>query len=182
MRTRHALGVMAAALAALLGGCQDAAGPDPAPQATVQAASAQAAVRHPIKVYVEGESTIVGWCDEPAGVALVLVTGVGTMTHLGWFETEQTACNSLVTGAITDGEAVAVAANGDETHMTWSGRVVPGVEPQTLELTYLIDGGTGRFVDAEGMIEFVVVYSSQTDWTAHGSGWISYEASDRSDR
>jgi hypothetical protein len=112
----------------------------------------------------------------------VLVTGFGTMTHVGRFESEQTACVSLVTGSITDGEAVSMAANGDEVHMTWSGRVVPGVEPQTLELTYLIDGGTGRFVHAEGMIDFVVVYTSETDWVASGSGWLSYEASDRSDR
>jgi hypothetical protein len=190
MRIRWSVGVSAVALVAFLGGCEEVSGPDPVPEVTVAAMSAaraaeapaQAAVRHPVEVSVEGESRVIGWCDESAGVALVLVTGVGTMTHVGRFETEQTACNSLVTGEITDGEAVSMAANGDETHMTWSGRVVPGVEPQTLELTYLFDGGTGRFVHARGRIDFVVVYTSETDWVASGTGWISYEASDRSDR
>ena len=191
MSVRATYGVAAIALAAFLAGCENAAGPDPSGDGAVGAAVAaarapgatgQTAVEHAVNVFVEGESRVIGWCDEPAGVALVLVTGVGTMTHVGRFETEQTACNSLVTGAITDGEAISVAANGDETHMTWSGRVVPGIEPQTLELTYLFDGGTGRFVQAEGMIDFVVVYTSETTWTAHGSGWLSYEASDRAKR
>lgn len=191
MSARTTCGVTAIALAACLWGCENVAGPDPGGDGAAGAVVAavrgpeafrQAAIRHPVEVSVEGESRIIGWCDEAAGSVLVLVTGVGTMTHVGRFETEQTACNSLVTGSITDGEAVSVAANGDETHMTWSGRVVPGVEPLTLELNYLFDGGTGRFVHAEGAIDFVVVYTSETKWTAHGSGWLSYEASDRSDR
>jgi len=191
MSVRVTCGAMALALAACLGGCDSVAGPDPAGDVAAIAATAadrdpgatrQAAIRHSLELFVEGESRIIGWCDEPAGVALVLVTGAGTMPHLGRFRTEQTACNSLVTGMITDGEATLFAASGDELHMTWSGRVVPGVEPQTLELTYLTYGGTGRFLHAEGETDFVVVYSSETDWTAHGSGWLSYEASDRADR
>ncbi len=180
-------GIVAIALAAGLGACEDATGPgtDPGPadEAAAVAGAPEAArqmtIPHPVEVFVRGESRVIGWCDESAGSALVLVTGVGTMPHVGRFETEQTACNSLVTGLITDGEAVLSATNGDELHMTWSGRVVPGVAPQTLELTYLTYGGTGRFAHAEGVVDFVVVYSSETDWTANGSGWLSYDASDR---
>jgi len=191
MSARATYAVTTIALAACLGGCENVAGPESAGDgvqgaavAAVQApqASRMAAIQHPVQLFVEGESQVIGWCDEAAGVVRVLVTGVGTMPHMGRFWTEQTGCTSLVTGMITDGEAVLFAANGDELYMTWSGHVVPGVEPQTLDLTYVTCGGTGRFLRAEGETQFLVVYSSESDWTAHGSGWLSYEASDRADR
>ncbi len=189
MNTVRSISVISVALAWLIGACDSATGPDPVPAEADGVAAArsldpvpQAAIQHSVELFVEGQSFIIGWCDESAGLARVLVSGVGRMPHIGRFRTEQTACNSLVTGQITAGEAILFAANGDQLHMTWSGRVVPGVVPQTLELTYVTYGGTGRFISAQGETDFLVVYSSKTDWTAHGSGWLSYEASDGAHR
>lgn len=129
-----------------------------------------------------GESEIVGWCDEPAGVVRVLVIGSGRITHGGRFETTQTNCLELATGMITEGQGVLITANRDEMFVTYEGRVLPGVEPQTMELTYSVNGGSGRFTSAEGELDLVVVYSSASEWESWGEGWIRYEASDRASR
>jgi hypothetical protein len=114
-----------------------------------------------------------------AGVLLVSVPGTGVASHIGRFEIDQTNCLNGTTGAVTNGVATLVAANGDEVHMTYDGQTV-ALAPQTLDLDYVITGGTGRFASAEGALDMRVILTSPTTWTSTGSGWIQYAASDRS--
>jgi len=182
---------LTAVLAAGLGGCESATGPEPsgsAPEGTTAVATYSREARsghpvaHAVRLTFEGQSPGVGWCDETAGLPLVLVTAIGTMSHIGRWETEQTNCLDPATGALTDGQAVTSAANGDEIHMTYEGRVLPGVEPQTLELTYDVYGGTGRFARADGEFFVTVIYTGPDTFVGDGTGWLTYTASDRSDR
>lgn len=129
----------------------------------------------------EGELVPLGWCDEAAGLAYSGVPGVGTMTHVGRFEIQQAGCFNIETGAVTDGQGILTAANGDQIHLEYAGSVVD-LSPPTYELHYVTTGGTGRFERAEGESDFVVVYTSETTWIAEGGGWIRYAASDRADR
>lgn len=129
----------------------------------------------------QGDSHILGWCDQAGGVVLAGAPGTGIFTHLGRFEIQQRNCMNLATGVVTAGEATMTAANGDEIHLTYEGRVLPGIEPQTLELFYVGSGGTGRFAHAEGEMTVIVTYTSPTTWVSTGEGWLSYTASDRSE-
>lgn len=104
------------------------------------------------------------------------------MLHIGRFGCRKKNGSEPATGRLSEGEAVVTAANGDEIYLTYAGRVLPGVQPQTLELTYLAVGGTGRFARAEGEIVISVVYSSPTAFVGHGEGSIRSIASDRSER
>lgn len=137
---------------------------------------------HGIKQASSGDQQIIGWCNEAAGVLLISAPGTGTSTHGGRFEIQQTNCVDTVSGAITGGAGTLTTANGDEIHMLYSGRVLPGVVPQTLDLDYVLIGGTGRFEHAEGELNAAVVYTSATTWVSDGHGWIRYAASDASSR
>lgn len=129
-----------------------------------------------------GDQQILGWCNEAAGVVLVAAPGTGTATHGGRFDIQQTNCVDLASGAITGGAATLTTANGDEIRMVYSGRVLPGVVPQTLDLDYVFVGGTGRFEHAEGELSAVVYYTSATTWVSDGAGWIRYNAADNSSK
>ena len=129
----------------------------------------------------EGEFVTLGWCDEVAGLAYSAAPGVGTMTHIGRFELQQAGCVDVATGAVTDGQGILTAANGDQIHLAYAGSAV-NLDPLTYELHYVTTGGTGRFARAGGESDIVVVYTSETTWIAEGGGWIRYSASDRADR
>ena len=168
MRVRSLL--IAGAVA--LFGCEDATAPesDSAPvEASVAPASTSAtpmsgeSVVHQVKLESEGWMIPLGWCDEAAGVLHAAVPGEGTMTHLGRFEIQQSGCIDFATGAVTEGRGVLTAANGDEVHLEYAGSAT-SVTPLTYALHYVVTGGTGRFLSAEG------------------GGWLSYAASDRVSR
>jgi hypothetical protein len=137
---------------------------------------------HPIEQTSSGEGQVIGWCNESAGVVLLTAPGTGTLTHTGRFDLQQTMCLDSATGAITGGLGTLTAANDDEIYLEFSGRVLPGVAPQTLDLDYVVVGGTGRFGAAEGELNAAVVYTSATTWVSEGAGWIRYDASERSSR
>jgi hypothetical protein len=129
-----------------------------------------------------GEANPVGWCNQAAGIVLTSAPGVGTATHIGRYEVEQTQCVDTTTGLITLGEATLIAANGDDIFMSYDGSLVPGLTPPTYDLSYVVTGGTGRFASAEGEFEIRVVFTSQTTWVSTGGGWMTYTASDRSEK
>jgi len=135
-----------------------------------------------VKQVSEGTGQPIGWCDEAAGVVRDADPGTGTGTHIGRFAIDQTMCVNTVTGAVTDGAATVITANGDEIYMTVEGQAVPGSTPPAFDLAYRVVGGTGRFANAEGAIFARVVQTSPTDWTATSTGWFRYSASDRSER
>ena len=176
--------------AVALFGCGDATAPEPdSPPADASVALASShvtpmsgeSVVHQVKLKSEGWSIPLGWCDEAAGVLHSAVPGVGTMTHVGRFEIQQSGCIDSATGAITEGRGVLTAANGDEIHLEFAGSAT-SVTPLTYALHYIVTGGTGRFLSAEGESDFVVIYTSETTWIAEGGGWLSYAASDRAER
>lgn len=182
---RNVLPVVLAAVT--LAACESATAPstavDESNQAAVLSGSANSAavpIELRIKQVSSGETQVIGWCDEAAGVVIHAAPGTGTATHIGRFEVQQTQCVNPATGAATDGVATLTAANGDEMYMTYDGQFVPGVEPPTVDLFYTLNGGTGRFTHAEGEIAIRVVFTSPSTWVSTGSGWISYSASDRS--
>lgn len=134
----------------------------------------------PVKEVSSGTSEIIGWCDPAAGIVLVSAPGSGTATHIGQFRIEHTVCLNLATGEMTDGEATVTAANGDELDMTFHGPPVPALTPPTWQLSFVVTGGTGRFVQAEGALELRMVKPTDTTWETTGVGWLRYDASDRS--
>jgi hypothetical protein len=137
-----------------------------------------AADRLPVSQSSSGLAYPIGLCG--ANVVRILFEGGGTATHAGRFWIENTVCLDQATGAATDGMAVLTAANSDEVHMTFSGQAVA---PTELVLTYVIDGGTGRFAHATGELVVDVFLSADlTTFTSGGAGWVAYEASDRADR
>lgn len=159
----------------IMGPVLDDAAPAPTASAIVAARAAAALGEHPTHLRGAGTLAPLGWCDEGAGVVRFLVQGEGTLGHVGRFHTEQTACRSMVTGAVTDGEALIVAANGDHLYATWTGQALdPATLTGVVDAVYEITGGTGRFADAAGVLEIRIIMTTDTTWTATGSGWTSY--------
>ena len=80
----------------------------------------------------------------------------GTLSHLGLTRIHTRHVPNLVTGAVAQGEFTLVAANGDEIHGTYAGAAT--YDPDRADLlhgvaTFVITGGTGRFLRATGSIE-----------------------------
>lgn len=105
-----------------------------------------------------------------------LFTASGTATHLGKFFGEgQTVFtpNDDGTYAVT-GSITFVAANGDELKSTFEGTLDPTTGLGTATFTY--DGGTGRFSDAAGQADFIVVQDApgEFNFSFTGEGTLSY--------
>ncbi len=139
----------------------------------VQTASSVATSR-PVIQKSSGILYPIGSCED--GVVFA-VEGSGTCTHLGRFDASFTFCFNLATGAVTDGQGVFVAANGDEIYPLFSGQ---SLGPGQVILWYTINGGTGRFEHAQGEMTGPVTTLPDGTWTHTAEGWISYDASDRS--
>jgi hypothetical protein len=187
---RSALAIAGVALALILAGCTDAdpvGVPDAAqqtavlPASTLHFSSSGSAAARPVQQTSSGMLWPIGFCDEAAGVARMWIEGSGTASHVGRFSIGKSMCLDPTTGAVTDGDGMLVAANGDRIHMEFIGQLVE-LEPPTFELLYAIVGGTGRFENAAGELAIRTVLTSETTWTSSGSGWMSYDASDRSVR
>jgi hypothetical protein len=134
----------------------------------------------PLKEVSSGSSDFIGWCDAAAGVVFASAPGSGTATHIGQFRIEHTLCLNLVTGEMTEGEATVIGGNGDELYMKFHGPLVPGLTPPTWQLAFVVTGGTGRFVGAEGAFDIRLVKPTESTWETTGVGWLRYYASDRS--
>jgi hypothetical protein len=187
MRQHCGIILAGTALVLLLVGCTDAdpvGVPDSVTQTALSAAGALhlpgigGAVARPVQQTSTGVLWPIGFCDETAGIARWWIEGSGTASHVGRFNIGKSMCLDPVTGSVTDGDGVLVAANGDRVHMVFTGQVVQS-EPPTFELLYEIVGGTGRFENARGELAIRTVLTSESTWTSSGSGWMSYNASDR---
>lgn len=82
-------------------------------------------------------------------------TGVGKATHLGAATGMGSDCvtpTSPTTFQFGNGQLTIVAANGDELRATYHGTLVPSPLPpfSTINGSYTITGGTGRFSGATG--------------------------------
>lgn len=89
----------------------------------------------------------------PCAQLRINVTGGGTATHLGRFTTVQYQCTTFADPlSFTGGQYTFTAANGDTIFGTYTGRFVPiGTTGFfSIDATFTIDGGTGRFAGATG--------------------------------
>jgi len=165
-----------AAFTVLLSGCSDGdpVGIEDAAQAAASTASQLGThTALPVKQVSSGVLWPIGYCDEDAGVVRLWVEGSGTATHVGQFWIGKSMCLDPATGVATDGDALLTAANGDEIHMVFDGHAV-GAEAAAFDFVYVMDGGSGRFADAEGELEIRTVLTSASTWSSSGSGWMSY--------
>lgn len=91
-------------------------------------------------------------------VALDITLTSGQATHLGRITATAEQCINAQ-GVIVDGEAVYVAANGDELYANYSGAITGTVNGLTeITIDQYFDDGTGRFVGASGYgLEIVYV-------------------------
>lgn len=105
--------------------------------------------------------------------------GGGIASHIGQFTEYNTANVSDFPGTF---KGIFTAANGDEIHFIslgfqCDGEYEPGEscpgEPVTL--SYLIDGGTGRFEGAKGEFKIFGTFTQFGPYSgATGTGWIEY--------
>lgn len=116
--------------------------------ALITVAPAQAKTAVPFKAHesAQGESPVIGICDENEDVILIDGHATGTGTQLGRFAIAFTECLNVVTGEFTV-DFVITAANGDTLVGTYAGSVTG---PSSYEATADFTGGTGRFADAGG--------------------------------
>jgi hypothetical protein len=105
------------------------------------------------------------------------VTGVCHFTHLG--KTTVSFTETVVFATLAyHSEAVYIAANGDELHMSISGIATPTATGVTLAGTATTTGGTGRFSNASGEASHAGVGTSTGPLTGtatyHFDGRLSY--------
>ena len=169
MSTRTMTGIISIAALALVG-CQEE-GPTALPPADAQLSMQEtgASPERPFEGSFAGTMTVVGTCGE-AGQVLLLVAGEGYATHLGKTTLSIEFCHDWITGPTEDLFAVYTAANGDEVWMRAEGE---GFDMGSSE--YEVWGGTGRFENADGLLD-VVGTLNLTDftWTTIVTGWIAY--------
>ena len=157
--------IVVAALA--LGGCQEES--PTALNAEFSLHEAGASPERPIKGSFAGTMAVVGPCGEEGQVVLH-VAGEGHATHLGRTTLSIEFCHDWNTGPTEDLFAVYTAASGDEVWMRAEGE---GFDMGSSE--YEVWGGTGRFENADGLLQ-VVGTLDPTDftWTTSVTGWITY--------
>jgi hypothetical protein len=115
------------------------------------------------------------------------MVGDGHATHMGKIDVvDGFVCNSLETGAFTNGSGIYVAANGDRLAVRFAGMAYLNPDGSyTGDGSATALGGTGRFASASGEWAWTLAGMLYPDGTAiaalEGDGWIAYDASDRSD-
>jgi hypothetical protein len=88
----------------------------------------------------------------PCAEIRINVVGGGLASHLGRFTTVQYHCTTALDPlGFSGGQYTFTAANGNTIFGTYAGRFVPGAGGVlTVDATFTIDGGTGRFAGATG--------------------------------
>ena len=120
----------------------------------------------PYKGSDSGGFTVPGTCA--AGVFRIDINGTGTATHVGKYAYHADECFDPVASAVT-GSFTLTAANGDTLSGTYSGPCVGAMCTETA----LIEGGTGRFADAEGQLDVIVLVTGPDTYSETASGTIS---------
>ncbi len=107
----------------------------------------------------------------PVGSGLLLaVEGGGEATHLGKYTAVETLLFDVGDGTIV-GTRVFIAANGDKLYADVEGAFTSAT---TVEGTFTITGGTGRFRNASGEADFEVVTSDGINLELTFEGTIKY--------
>jgi hypothetical protein len=109
----------------------------------------------PYKGSDSGHWTLDGTCA--AGVVPVDINGTGTATHIGRYAYHADECFDPTTSTVT-GAFTLTAANGDAIFGTYSGPC----SADTCTESAMVDGGTGRFAEAEGQFDVTVLVGPGT--------------------
>ena len=126
-----------------------------------------------------GGDTFGGRCSEPSQW-ISSMAGTGIVGHLGRVSWTSEHCFQLFAGTFGDAEVVITAANGDRLYATYDGGMT---SETTFAETMVILGGTGRFAAASGVVSESGWFDPDSGYMeVFGTGWISYDASDRSER
>ena len=125
-----------------------------------------------------GGDTFGGRCSEPSQW-ITSMAGTGIVGHLGRVSWTSEHCFQLFAGTFGDAEVVITAANGDRLYATYDGAMT---SETTFAETMTILGGTGRFAAASGVVSESGWFDPDSGYMeVNGTGWISYDASDRSE-
>jgi hypothetical protein len=142
------------------------------------------AVDVPFSGFVTGEAAF-DFIVNPKGCAsgfTTITTGTGQATHMGrttWYSEHCLGEDDQ----LLDSELVLTAANGDEVHVTYTG-TCPALgevgDTFTCSGTSVVEGGTGRFANATGNLEWsaAIVFEGFGDFSWPGrwewTGTIRY--------
>jgi len=152
------------------------------------ASTARAAQRGATEVPIHGRCEVSFRPAPPPLLTPPLVrqldTGTCVFSHLGATGFDGVQVIDFAAGT-QSGERTLTAANGDVLRLTHTGTSAPGVVPGTIDFVAnaTVAGGTGRFAHATGQLRGVgtATFATQTSVVTF-DGWITYDASDRSDR
>ena len=116
----------------------------------------------PFKGWANGEITV--FSPGPTGISITAVAE-GNATHLGRYTREEHLLVDPNTGAFT-GDVTFTAADGSELTATITGQLTA----TGAEGSYTFTGGSGRFADAAGSADFLVVQSDPLHFTVTFDG------------
>lgn len=148
----------------------------------------QALAKDPERPYRgRGEATLVsvGECD-PGTVGIFpsqLWEGMFIATHTGLGQASTCTVATAFVGPLAiaaAGQGVSTAANGDQAYFTIDGTTDFSSDPCVGQFTIVVDGGTGRFADATGLIQAVVIspwaapFTCGTEQSTRLNGTIAY--------
>lgn len=112
-------------------------------------------------------------CGGP-GLLTLVVDGDGTATHVGLFEVTIEGCYDLASlSAVGPTGGTITAADGDEIHLMLVDYQQDPATGTSVSV-FSIDGGTGRFADADGEFTNTGVTYPDFSWANEGVGWISF--------
>ena len=114
------------------------------------------------------EGVVVSLSPGPEGVLLTVLAD-GQATHLGRFSREEMLLLDPSTGTVA-GTIVFTAANGDQLTGVVAGQFT---SPTTVAGTYTFTGGTGRFENAAGEVDFSLATPDGMHFTVEFDGSLS---------
>lgn len=113
--------------------------------------------------------------------AHAVVNGSGNATHVGYYTSiseDDIQYTSATSGIIANGTHTTYAASGDEMYATFTGTFTIENGIVTNTITFIFDGGTGRFADLYGELQAVITTDDVGQLTqklsGSGSGRITY--------
>ncbi|MCA8948556.1 MAG: hypothetical protein KDE27_03595 [Planctomycetes bacterium] len=139
----------------------------PAPSVAPTAAVAGLPTACSLPIKIRGAGVVTGDPTLPGGAPFV---ARGTANHLGHWTNSGVLAIDPVTLAAT-GDATFRAANGDELDATFDGSFDPLTGTATA--TFHWNGGTGRFANASGDADFVVVQDPSGSFSFVAAGTLN---------
>ena len=155
--------------------------------ATVSVAFAGSSSERPFKEHLSGYTYAIDYGGEDRlfngkcsveSDWMTFMSGTGTVSHMGTVSWTSEHCFQMNGFTFGDSNLVITAANGDQLFATYSGWMTGAT---AFSENMVIEGGTGRFVGAEGLAFESGWFDPDTGYMEIvGDGVIQYDASMRS--